>query len=273
MIRRLTSFLLIAILPAHTASGQGRSAVLGERQEFAEWIRASLVSPLRAVAVRPIGPELSLGPSSAEVPLSGVEPSRFIQEGGRVRLLSSRGSQPVVRGRPMRLGARWLLVVNGQSGRVWVTVFDSTVSAEKQPDWFGYDSTMRLIVTLNPAHLEPVRLLGLDGVEIEATEAGTVTVQAGGKASPLRVFRTPGSTEEETELEIYFRDATSGHQSYSSGRFVSLIPMGGDRFLLDFNRARNPFCAYNTVYPCPAPWRGNVLDFPVRAGEKYHPAQ
>jgi len=39
--------------------------------------------------------------------------------------------------------------------------------------------------------------------------------------------------------------------------------------VLDFNRARNPSCAYNTVFPCPAPWPGNALRRPIRAGERY----
>ena len=79
----------------------------------------------------------------------------------------------------------------------------------------------------------------------------------------------PGATEDESELEIYFRDGTSGKGSYPAGRFVSLIPLPGNRYALDFNRARNPFCAYNTVYPCPTPWRGNTLERPIAAGEKY----
>ena len=74
---------------------------------------------------------------------------------------------------------------------------------------------------------------------------------------------------EESELEIYFRDGTNGEGSYPAGRFVALVPESGGRYRLDFNRARNPFCAYSTAYPCPAPWRGNTIAAPVRAGERY----
>jgi uncharacterized protein (DUF1684 family) len=108
------------------------------------------------------------------------------------------------------------------------------------------------------------RILAPEGSEVEATEAGTVSVMLGGKSQSLRVLRLPGAVEEESELEIYFQDASNGRSTYPAGRFVSLIPVTENRFVLDFNRARNPFCAYNTAYPCPAPWRGNAL--PCRSG-------
>jgi uncharacterized protein (DUF1684 family) len=47
------------------------------------------------------------------------------------------------------------------------------------------------------------------------------------------------------------------------------VPLGGNRYLADFNSARNPWCAYNTVFPCPAPWPGNTIRAKVEAGEKY----
>ena len=75
--------------------------------------------------------------------------------------------------------------------------------------------------------------------------------------------------EDESELEIYFRDATNDQGTYPAGRFVSLVPAGEGRYRLDFNRARNPFCAYSSAFPCPAPWRGNTIEGKVEAGEKY----
>jgi uncharacterized protein (DUF1684 family) len=79
----------------------------------------------------------------------------------------------------------------------------------------------------------------------------------------------PGATAEESELEIFFRDETNGKGTYPAGRFVSLTPLADGQYRLDLNRARNPFCAYNSVYPCPAPWRGNTISAAVRAGERY----
>jgi uncharacterized protein len=114
-----------------------------------------------------------------------------------------------------------------------------------------------------------VRVLALDGVETEAVEAGTVSVPIGGRLVRLVVRRIPTASEDESELEIYFRDATNGEGTYPAGRFVPLVPLPDGRYRLDFNRARNPFCAYSSAFPCPAPWRGNTIEAKVEAGERY----
>ena len=50
---------------------------------------------------------------------------------------------------------------------------------------------------------------------------------------------------------------------------MALAPAAAGRYRLDFNRARNPFCAYSSAYPCPAPWPGNTVPASVTAGERY----
>ena len=65
-----------------------------------------------------------------------------------------------------------------------------------------------------------------------------------------------------------FRDKTSGHETYGAGRYLEVVELGGGRFLLDFNQAYNPFCAYNEAYSCPFPPPENWLQVPVEAGEK-----
>jgi uncharacterized protein (DUF1684 family) len=41
-----------------------------------------------------------------------------------------------------------------------------------------------------------------------------------------------------------------------------------DEYLLDFNQAYNPFCAYNPNFTCPLVPAENDLPIAVRAGEK-----
>jgi uncharacterized protein (DUF1684 family) len=115
-------------------------------------------------------------------------------------------------------------------------------------------------------------MLGLDGVEVTASLAGSFEGEVLGERFALSVYRIPIAGTEEADLSIFFMDGTSGVETYPPGRFVVLQPLGGGRYRLDFNRARNPFCAYNTVFPCPLPWAGNALETRIEAGELYEPS-
>jgi uncharacterized protein (DUF1684 family) len=120
--------------------------------------------------------------------------------------------------------------------------------------------------------VERRRVLTLDGIEVEGEVAGYLELPGGQAATRLQVLRLPVPGTEETELQVYFRDATNGQGTYPAGRFVEIVPVSGGRYRLDFNRARNPFCAYSSVYACPVPWPGNAIKSEVTAGEKYLPA-
>jgi len=264
------ALLFFGAMLSSPAGAQNKAAVERERIAFAEWLGSSPVSPWRALVVLPIGAGVTLGPRDADIPLPGIAPTRLTERDGRVFLRTSAGELGLSRGRVQTVEG-WRLIVSGPQGRTAVTVYGAApVRQHKKAIYYPYNPGSSHIVTLRPAaELRIQRLLGPDGVEVEATDAGTVEVSLGTTTTSLRVMRLPGATEDESELEIYFRDGTSGKTTYPAGRFVSLIPRADGGFLLDFNRARNPFCAYNTVYPCPAPWRGNSLSAPVRAGERY----
>ena len=239
-----------------------------ERAEYAEWLVTAPVSPRRAIAQQPISGGIRLGPDDTDVPLAGVTEHRLLQRGGAVTLEGPEGRRAVPRGVPIGLGA-YTLTVDGGAGRAVVTIFRGE-QREQPPAYFEYQPSLVFVGRLSPpARRGTVRVLGLDGIEAEAAEAGSVSVPAAGGATRLRVLRVPTSGNEESELEIYFRDDTNGTGSYPAGRFVALVPLTDGRYRLDFNRARNPFCAYSSAYPCPAPWRGNVIPAPIAAGERY----
>lgn len=70
---------------------------------------------------------------------------------------------------------------------------------------------------------------------------------------------------------ILFRDATSAKETYGGGRYLELEPadLTGSRAVLDFNKAYNPYCAYNPSYACPLPPTENTLSVAIKAGERY----
>ncbi|MGV3540873.1 MAG: TonB family protein [Rufibacter sp.] len=72
-----------------------------------------------------------------------------------------------------------------------------------------------------------------------------------------------------TYLFIPFTDATTGQETYATGRYLDFsIPAGQDSVWLDFNKAYNPYCAYSDGYSCPVPPKENKLPVRVEAGEK-----
>ncbi|MBA2301004.1 MAG: DUF1684 domain-containing protein [Acidobacteria bacterium] len=239
-----------------------------ERSAHTEWLASAANSPLAAVAQQPVGPGVTLGPPGADLPLEGVAEHRVTERNGMVTLKGPEGSRVIPPGRSLVLGA-CVLTSAGAAGRRVLTVYGKNRKA-KTAEYYPYD---RGLVFTGPLHppTQPgrVRVLALDGIESDATEAGTVVVPLGDRPVRLRVRRIPTGNEDEAELEIFFRDDTNAAGTYPAGRFVSLIPLGAGRYRLDFNRARNPFCAYSSAFPCPAPWRGNTIEAKVEAGERY----
>ena len=82
---------------------------------------------------------------------------------------------------------------------------------------------------------------------------------------------------QEAELTLYssdngfflpFADSLAGEETYPAGRYLEPDPLPGDRFLVDFNMAYNPYCAYNEMWSCPLTPSENRLKVPIRAGEK-----
>jgi uncharacterized protein (DUF1684 family) len=65
-----------------------------------------------------------------------------------------------------------------------------------------------------------------------------------------------------------FVDSLAGEETYPAGRYLEPDPLPGDRFLVDFNMAYNPYCAYNEMWSCPLTPPENRLKVPIRAGEK-----
>ena len=77
-------------------------------------------------------------------------------------------------------------------------------------------------------------------------------------------LREPGVPDD--HLDVYFRDATTGRESYDVGRYASVARDGADH-VVDFNLAYDPSCALSPFYNCPSPPAENRLTVAVRAGE------
>lgn len=75
-------------------------------------------------------------------------------------------------------------------------------------------------------------------------------------------------------LFIPFSDATSGRETYAAGRYLDLVESSSSsEYVLDFNKAYNPYCAYNHLYVCPLVPVENVLPVAIGSGEKLYSAE
>lgn len=102
------------------------------------------------------------------------------------------------------------------------------------------------------------------GYEVEQNFIGNVAFDHDGVSYELDV------TEQGL---IMFSDASSGIDTYGTGRYVHATPMPlkDGRVTLDFNFAYNPPCAISNFTTCQFAPASNRLPFRVEAGEMYEP--
>lgn len=264
-------FLLVTALlwPSLLVSQAPPADLVRERADHSRWLLEDPLSPARAAVLALVPPAgVTLGPEGSDIAVAGA-PRATVRESSGVLTLSGWGSERTLpHGRATALrGVR--LVPLGTPGRMLLAVYRNDKPGMR-PTYYPHTAAAQLIVTLTPIEPKAQRTLAPDGTTVEATEIGTVNATYHGSTVALRVMRFP-MNDDERRLLINFRDSTTSAGTYPAGRFVELIPLGGDRYILDLNRAFNPYCAYSSVFPCPIPWSGNLFEARVEAGEKYPP--
>ena len=101
---------------------------------------------------------------------------------------------------------------------------------------------------------------------------GSLSFRRDGRTLSLQVYRLldlpdrPGGEG----LFLPFKDLTTGKETYPAGRYVDLEGPDGGPFVVDFNRAYNPSCAYGDAgrFECPVTPAENTLAVAVSAGER-----
>lgn len=134
--------------------------------------------------------------------------------------------------------------------------------------YFPPNLALRFELPLTPnATPETVTILSTRGNARRAAKIGWFDVLVDGRPVRLQAVRLLEPGVGEHDLSVFFRDATSGQESYALGRYIDATPLPDGRYLLDFNSAYNPACAFSEHYNCPIPQRENILAVPIRAGE------
>lgn len=72
-------------------------------------------------------------------------------------------------------------------------------------------------------------------------------------------------------LFLPFTDNNSTVLTYGGGRYIDFKIPTTETFIIDFNKAYNPYCAYNHRWSCVIPPRENSLNIAINAGEMKYP--
>ena len=140
-------------------------------------------------------------------------------------------------------------------------------------DYFPLGPAYRFELELHEhAEKRVVRITYTKGQERDFLQWGEFRFKVGNKEQVIQAYK---SNPEEEKLFIPFRDATSGQETYGSGRYLDLESYrdqtAGGKWILDFNKAYNPWCVYSENYTCPLVPSENRLEVPIYAGEKNYP--
>ena len=132
--------------------------------------------------------------------------------------------------------------------------------------YFPENDALRLEVLAEPlSDQQPMQMQTSTGGVQTYVRHARFKFQVDGQEAELTIYRN------ENGYFLPFVDSLAGEETYPAGRYLEPEPLPGTRFLVDFNLAYNPYCAYKDSFSCPLPPPENLLSIPIRAGEKaYH---
>jgi len=129
--------------------------------------------------------------------------------------------------------------------------------------YFEENPALRLTVDLEPfATRDTIQVQTSTGDEREYIRVGKFKFKVGEEDAELTIY------EADYGFFLPFVDSLAGNETYPAGRYLEPEDLGNNRFLVDFNLAYNPYCAYNEAWSCPLTPFENRLKVPIRAGEK-----
>jgi len=117
-----------------------------------------------------------------------------------------------------------------------------------------------------------VELTMSNGAKLKFQEYGTVTFNIQGKDFTLTIFKNqnlPEFSENPDQLFIPFKDATSSGETNVNGRYLPLnISSNETEVIIDFNKAINPYRAYNEAFVSVNPPLSQLLEISMISGER-----
>jgi uncharacterized protein (DUF1684 family) len=133
--------------------------------------------------------------------------------------------------------------------------------------YFPENPDLRLVVTIERfAERDIIVMQTSTGDARPYIRYGRLRFAVDGQEAALTLY----ADEQNGGFFLPFADALRGRETYAAGRYLDPEPLGDGRFLVDFNLAYNPYCAYNDDWSCPLTPFENWLAVPIRAGEQIY---
>jgi hypothetical protein len=263
-------------------------AIAKDRQETQEWLRTSPTSYLATINRVDFGTRTSLtvGRGTANdlriddaevstnhlrVTVVGDSFAVEVIDPGAVFLVKQKQRKHATLP-PSSIGVgRFVLRLSHQRSPA-IIAFDPASPRTKEYkglSYFPVDLRYCFVTSLTRAlQADTVAILSTRGNRRKALRVGWFEFSVDGIRCRLAATRLLEPGVGEKDYSIFFRDLTCGSESYPMGRYVEAEGLPDGSFLVDFNRAYNPACAFSVYYNCPIPPPENDLRVRIPAGEK-----
>ncbi|HSB88440.1 MAG TPA: DUF1684 domain-containing protein [Anaerolineales bacterium] len=146
----------------------------------------------------------------------------------------------------------------------------SPLTPEQQRDFAGLryfpeDPGLRLKVPVERFDAPDTIRMQTSTGDVQAYERfGRFRLTVDGQEAAMTIYRN------ENGYFLPFVDSLAGKETYGAGRYLEPEEQPDGTFVVDFNLAYNPYCAYNENWSCPITPAENRVKVPIRAGEKMY---
>src|SRR3990172_3923503 len=130
-------------------------------------------------------------------------------------------------------------------------------------DYFPENTALRLEVDVETSQTSETIMIDTTGGQPQTYQRfGRFKFLVDGQSAELTIYKNQNG------YFLPFVDNLAGKETYPAGRYLEPEKLPNGKFLVDFNLAYNPYCAYNEQWSCPITPAENRLKVPIRAGEK-----
>jgi uncharacterized protein (DUF1684 family) len=152
----------------------------------------------------------------------------------------------------------------------WSPILKDDKASFRGLNYFPIDLSFRFegqIILYEPPTADTI--MGTKGDLRPALKYGYFPFSYKNRSYKLQIYHIlPEDSTHKKYLFLGFTDQTTGGKTYNTGRYIDLVEIPNQGYVVDFNFAYNPYCAYNPRYTCAIPPSENRLPFKVLAGEK-----